>query len=383
MVDKIELKSRWGSLQNLMQQSGVAGMLVSSNINILYCAGRIVSGYVFIPAQGDAQLFVRRPVGIEGAIYIRKFEDLAQYLPSEVLNGKVMMELDSASYSEVARFKGLFTGEVVNGSAALRTVRSIKSEYELSLVRKSAERHMAAYRTIPLIFKPGMTDIELSMVLEHEFRREGSLGIFRIAGSSMEIFAGSILAGDNADVPSPYDFAMGGGGADVSLPVGANGTVIEGNMSVMVDLGGNFTGYMTDMTRTFHVGYIGEKAHHAHQTSIAICRAVEAVAKEGVAASDLYNIAYDMAKEAYLEENFMGYSQKAAFVGHGVGMEINELPVLAPRSRDILKSGMVFALEPKFVIPGVGAVGVENTYIVEVDGVERVTLSDEQMLKLN
>ncbi len=78
----------------------------------------------------------------------------------------------------------------------------------------------------------------------------------------------------------------------------------------------------------------------------------------------------------------MGYTQKAGFIGHGVGIEINELPVIAPRSRDILQENNVLALEPKFVVPGVGAVGIENTYIVTSGGLERITDSPEDIISL-
>jgi Xaa-Pro aminopeptidase len=74
-----------------------------------------------------------------------------------------------------------------------------------------------------------------------------------------------------------------------------------------------------------------------------------------------------------LEAYFMGHLQQAAFIGHGVGLQINELPVLFGRSKEVLQPGMVVALEPKFVIPGVGAVGIENTYIIHEEGVECVT----------
>ena len=89
-----------------------------------------------------------------------------------------------------------------------------------------------------------------------------------------------------------------------------------------------------------------------------------------------------MANHAGLSDYFMGHRQKAGFIGHGVGIEINEAPVLAPRSRDILAEGMVFALEPKFVIPGTGALGIENTYVVTADGVEKLTIFEEELISL-
>ena len=96
----------------------------------------------------------------------------------------------------------------------------------------------------------------------------------------------------------------------------------------------------------------------------------------------LYETAMQMVKDAALEDYFMGHKQKAGFIGHGVGIEINELPVVAPRSKDVLAEGNVIALEPKFVIPGVGAVGIENTYVVRQNGLECITNYPEEISEL-
>ena len=192
---------------------------------------------------------------------------------------------------------------------------------------------------------------------------------------------GNLLVGENADNPSPYDFAMGGAGMDPSLPVGADGTIIKPGVSVMVDVNGNFTGYMTDMTRCYAVEPLPERAARAHQLSIDICAELARMGRPGVEAKALYNRALEMATETGFAESFMGHRQHAGFVGHGVGIEINELPVIAPRSRDILAAGNVIALEPKFVIPGVGAVGIENTYRVTDSGpMERLTDAPEEII---
>ena len=86
-----------------------------------------------------------------------------------------------------------------------------------------------------------------------------------------------------------------------------------------------------------------------------------------------------MVRRNGLADYFMGTGQQAGFVGHGVGLEINEPPVLAPRSKEILQPGMAIAIEPKFVLPGIGAVGIENTYIVRDGGLEKITVCEEEL----
>lgn len=382
-----ELTLRWNKLQQLMHESHADGLLICDNVNLFYVSGHIFRGYCYLPATGLPIFFVRRPLGWEGPqiVYIRKPEDIGNYFTQHGIPfpENLLLESDSISYSDYKRYEAIFTPkEISNGTTVLRRCRSIKTPYEIELMRQSGKLHAKAYAAIPALYRPGMTDLDFSIELEHECRKLGSLGIFRIFGQSMEIFMGSVLAGDNADTPSPYDFAMGGAGQDVSLPVGSNGTVLTRGMSLMVDMGGNFTGYMTDMTRTFAIGQVQELARKAHETSIAIHQAIAATARPGVAAKELYEMAAEMAQQAGLADYFMGHRQKAGFIGHGVGIEINESPVLAPRSRDILAEGMVFALEPKFVIPGTGALGIENTYAVTADGVEKLTICPEELIAL-
>jgi len=384
---KNELERRWSSVREELARQQADALLVTTNVNLYYVSGRVFAGMAYIPNEGEPLFFVRRPVGLKGenVLYIRKPEEMSDRLRERgsALPRKLLLETDSIPMSEYLRYEKIFSPEQTgNGTRLLRTVRSVKTPFELGRLRLSGRLHAEVYRRIPELFRPGMTDLELSVEIERESRLKGSRGIFRIFGQSMEIFGGSVLAGDNADTPSPYDFALGGRGLDTSLPVGANGTVLSDGMSVMVDMGGNFTGYMTDMTRVFSVGKLPDLAYRAHDTSLEIQRRIAEAARPGTPTSELYAIAVHTAAEAGLSEYFMGHRQQAGFVGHGIGIEINEMPVLAPRSKEILAEGMVFALEPKFVIPGVGAVGIENSFAVTAGGLEKLTLLDEGIVPL-
>lgn len=380
-----EQTMRLQRLQQLMKDAGMSAMLVSDKANIYYLTGRVVTGYVYLPASGRPIYFVRRPLGLEGdgTVYIHKPEQMPESIGLDVPQ-VLGLELDLLSYSHAQRLMALFGPEVTyaNASPMMRLARSVKTDFEIERIKQSGVKQMSVYARIPRLYQEGMTDLELQVEIERRSRLEGCLGQFRISGDSMELFMGSVLTGENADTPCPYDFAMGGGGLDPSIPVGADETVIADGQSVMVDVNGNYTGYMTDMTRTYYLNHISDEAVRAHECSIAICRAIEAVARPGVPAKELYEVAEKIVREQHLENYFMGHKQHASFIGHGVGIEVNELPVIAPRSRDILAQGNVIALEPKFVIPKVGAVGIENTYVVTATGVECLTPAPEQLMSL-
>lgn len=386
LLPEEEIVLRHGKVKALMKRQGIDFALIADNATIYYLTGRVYAGFVGLYADENipAQYFVRRPVGLtgEGLIYIRKPEDIPALLLTDKIES-VGLEFDCQAYSSCLRLMKVFAGKnPVNVSGVIRKVRSVKTAFELGLLRRSGIIHTNVYERIPSLYQDGMTDLEFQIEIERESRLKGCLGQFRISGGSMELFMANILVGDNADNPTPYDFAMGGAGQDPSLPVGANGTVLKSGVSVMVDCNGNYTGYMTDMTRVFSIGKLTDLAYKAHECSIHICRVLEEQGKPGIEAKELYNKAVEIAEASGLSDYFMGHKQKAGFVGHGIGIEINEGPVLAPRSKDVLESGNVIAIEPKFVIPGVGAVGIENSYVVSEDGLVRLTHAPEEIICL-
>lgn len=360
-----------------------APALIADNANILYLTGRIFAGYIYLQPGQEPIYFVKRPTILSGnnIITIRKPEEILSHLPSAptVLG----LELSSLPYADAERLQNaLQASNIINISPAIMAARAVKTPLEIDALKADGIKQSAVYERIPKLYRRGMTDIELQAAIEYDLRLAGCLGIFRVNGPSMEIHMGSVLTGNNADEPSPYDFAMGGAGLSPSLPVGASGEEIKPGHAVMIDMNGNFNGYMTDMTRTYSCGELPQEALKAHACSVEICHTLAQMGTPGTQAKDLYEKAAGIAKSHKLESCFMGHRHHAGFVGHGVGIQINELPVISPRSRDILSPGNVIALEPKFVIPGFGAIGIENTYVCTPSGLERITPAPEEIISL-
>lgn len=356
--------------------------LICDNANLLYLTGRVFSGYIYLAPESDPVYFVKRPATLEGerVHYIRKPEEIKEITGSTRTLG---LETGSLPYADAIRLKNAMgAAEITDVSAAIMNARAVKTPLEIKLLEEDGIRQCEIYSRIPELYAEGMSDVELQVETERLCRLHGCLGLFRVNGPSMELHMGNVLAGDNADAPSPYDFAMGGAGLDPSIPVGASGEKIARGKSVMVDMNGNFNGYMTDMTRTFSCGRLSDLAMKAHACSIEICESLAAMGKPGTEAKALYETARQIAEKHGLADYFMGHRSHAGFVGHGVGIQINELPVIAPRSRHILEEGNVIALEPKFVIPDTGAVGIENTYVVEAEGMRSITNAPEAIIDL-
>jgi Xaa-Pro aminopeptidase len=385
--NKAELNLRWKKIQARMQTEQIDACLISTNVNLYYTLGQIISGYVYLQQEGEPIVFIKRPSGIvdDRFFYIRKPEQIVEFLLEKGIQfpHTLLLEGDEISHGEWLRYEAIFHPQkTVNGTNMLRQVRSVKTDYEVALLIESARLQSLSYTEIPQLYRKGMTDHELTVEIERNARLHGNLGLFRIFGQSMEAFMGSVLSGDNAASPSPYDFALGGAGMPPSLPIGHNATSLVDGTAIMIDINGNYTGYISDQTRTFSIGKLPQKAYDAHQVSIEIQHKLAEMGKPGAVCEDLYLESLKIAEKYSLSHCYMGIDQQAKFVGHGIGLVVNELPVLCNKAKDLLQENMCIALEPKFIIKGVGAVGTENTFVVRKNGMEQITTAPEEIISL-
>lgn len=385
-------------IKKALTDVGASGILLRSIPSHLYLTGSVFQGFTYISASGDESaqpiFFIERATNaLSGYDDDRVFETYKPELIPSLLHDNfgyhidehTVLELGYLPVTEYQRLTKLSTsGKVsdIDGANLMRNIRSIKTSEELSEIRKLATRHMEIYRVAPDLFVPGMTDLQWQHRLEYQMRRRGSIGLFRAFGARMEIFMGNVSAGNNAGVPAPYDFALGGAGS-AALPLGASGTSLLPGTAVMLDLAGNYGVYTTDISRTYSVGELPQRVHEAHQLSISLHKWFEESIKPGVEISTVYPYCIKQVEEAALQEYFMGTDFQARFVGHGLGIEINEPPVLTARWKGTFEAGMVIAFEPKFVFPGIGAVGIENTYIITESGVENITPLPTEIIPLD
>ncbi|MDD3510337.1 MAG: aminopeptidase P family N-terminal domain-containing protein, partial [Fermentimonas sp.] len=257
-LTKEESNLKFEKIQNILRKKDSDACIITSSVNQYWLCGFIFDGYLYITADRDPILFVKRPSDLddERIIYIRKPEQIPGLLQEAglPLPKRILIEADQLTLNAANRLQAaLNMPELLNISDKIRKIRSVKSEYELNQMRECAKIHSEVYQLIPALYRKGMSDLQLQIEIEREMRLRGSVGIFRSFGENMDIFMGSILAGDNAQAASPYDYALGGEGITPLLPLGANGTPLKPGTTVMVDMAGNYRPYMDDMTRTFAI----------------------------------------------------------------------------------------------------------------------------------
>jgi Xaa-Pro dipeptidase len=187
------------------------------------------------------------------------------------------------------------------------------------------------------------------------------------------------MAGESASTVSFFDGPTGGHGLNPSYPQGAGMAIVNKYEPVLVDFVSVYEGYMVDQTRIFCLGEPPRHLLEAYSRAVEIKQTLIKDGKPGVLGSVLYKTAENQAAQAGLANHFMGYTEKVSFVGHGVGIELDEMPVIA-RGLDLpLEEGMVFALEPKFIFPGEGAVGIEDTFVVRQNGLQQITIFSDEL----
>lgn len=387
-----EYAQRIAALQGRLGAQGLDGALLTALTDIYYFTGTRQNSVLWVPASGPAVLLVRKSFTRAKAdspwLDVRPFasrKDFTGGVPAGLRKaGLTFNGLSAQLYNYYAK---LMPGaEIADISAVIRELRSVKSAAELAVLRESARRLTGVFSLVPEFLKPGMTELAAGAAFEYHSRLAGNEGCHMRAPIG-ENFIGVAVSGAGAGQPGYFDGAVTGPGLSPASPVGASLSLIGRDSPVFLDYTFMHAGYMTDMTRIFVFGKLPPPLLKAYDTALEIQAYLAENLKPGNTGDALYRKAVELAEKAGLAENFMGApGEQAKFAGHGLGLELDELPVLCadPKAspQAPLQAGQVVAIEPKFIFPGLGAVGIENTFIIGPAGAERITGPDDRLVSL-
>jgi Xaa-Pro dipeptidase len=379
---KEELLARTERMQEKLARAGVSYAVILQNVDLFYFTGSIQNAVFVVPAEGDPLFMVQKNVDralVESpleVIPIKRDKDVREILQGRgLLRGKAGMELDVVPVLVYERWKTILgIDEAVDISGAIKELRLIKSSYEQRQVIKSGEICSHIFAKGKEIIHEGMRELDIDALLASEGRRFGHQGFLRMRGLNQEMMTIYITHGRSSTIVSGADVPISGVGITHAIGQGASLNVVQRDVPLVIDYGGGYNGYITDETRVYVVGRLSDKFLHAFEAAQEIVEDALQFGKEGVNGTEVYERSHAIAKKAGLLDHFMGHGpSRVGFIGHGLGLEINELPVITPRHSMVLREGMVFAFEPKFLFPGEGAVGIEVDFIVRKDRFERVT----------
>jgi Xaa-Pro dipeptidase len=387
-MDAREYTGRIERFQERLRADGLAGALLLHAVDLFYLSGTRQNGALWVPAAAAPVLLVRRSYArakAEAAIAdVRPFPASKELAATLGATGRIGTPLDALPAATFEWWRKTVPGvEWADVSKALREQRAVKSAAELAVMRDGGRRIAGVLSEVPTFLRAGMRELDLSAEIEVRLRRAGNEGSPRLRGFNAELFVGLAVAGPSAAEPGYFDGPVVGRGLGPAYPQGASTRPVGAGEPVLIDFTAVFGGYVLDMTRMAVVGELDPAVERAFAAALAIQAEVAGALKPGVTGEALWERARARAEAEGLGDAFMGPpGDQVRFVGHGVGLELDELPVLAPGFKAPLVVGQTVAIEPKFVLPGKGAIGIENTWVVTERGGEKLTALADDVLRV-
>ena len=388
---KAELESRIQKLQAHLAASDLDGALILQNADLFYFSGTIQQSHLYIPVEGQPLLMTRKSLArAQQESALDKVVPLSspRQLPAlwqehgYARPRRLGMELDVLPTSLFFAYQDILGDtEIVDISHQIRLVRAVKSPYEVDILRRAAQLADVVTRSMTDFLREGITEVELAGQVEAVARRLGHQGIVRMRLWNNELFYGHLMAGADATVPSYLSSPTGGTGLSPAVAQGSSLRPIQRHEPVLMDYVFALDGYVVDQTRIFALGDLPDELVAGHKAMLEVQDALRVAAKPSATGGKLYELAVRLATELGYGEHFMGHGdERITFVGHGVGLELDEYPFLAKGQNVPLEKGMIIALEPKLIYPRLGVVGIENTHLVTNDGLESLTISEEDII---
>jgi Xaa-Pro aminopeptidase len=383
-VPSSELQQRMSRFRKQMDYTDSDWQVVAifGRVNQYYFTGTMQDGLLWIPRDGEAVLWVRKSFerAVDESLFGRietmnSFRDVAAAVGS--MPDRLHVECELLPLALLRRLQKHFpVSDIRPADGALAAVRAIKSPYELELMERCGEIHRRILEErLPAMLEEGMSEAELAARLYAVMVEEGHHGVARFAMFQAEMAVGHICFGESSLYPCSFDGPGGNYGLHPAVPLlGSRLHRLAKGDLVFVDIGCGVDGYHTDKTSTYMFGApIDAAAIAAHHQCVAIQNRIAEQLRPGAIPSMIYEQVMASLSDEFLD-NFMGFgSRPARFLGHGIGLQIDETPVIAKGFDEPLQEGMVLALEPKKGIPGVGMVGIENTFIVTAKGGRCIT----------
>lgn len=395
LVPHAEIEWRLARFQAGLAAADLPLAVVTHAVDIYYLSGTMPDGWLIVPVEGAPTLLARKSMtrsrhesplsdirpfpGVKGlAALVAEKTGTA----SGERSGRVGLDLDVLPAGQYLRFAQVMPDyQWVDISSIIRTTRAVKSVWEIERHQWAAKQHVLTFQAIKDTLYEGMPETELSAIAEAVMRQEEHQGIVRFRRKGMNLWFCIVGTGMGAAYPHAFDGPMGSDGLHPASGMIAGSRPIEKGVPVMADILGNYQGYHADIARTFCLGEPPETIRRAHYFCREVLRKVEEYLKPGTPWGVVYDEVAAWAAQKGEPEGFMGYGEnRVKFFGHGVGLEVDEFPILAHGFTQLLAAGMVVAVEPKAFYPELGPAGLEMSYVITDHGPEPLLEYQEEII---
>jgi Xaa-Pro dipeptidase len=392
-IDTEVYRTRLEQLQANLRDRGWQAALIMQPRDLYYYAGTAQPANLWVPDEADPVLFTRRvhkltqeATWIERTVSAGGFGEMSRALADLELSlspGAVLgVEQDVLPYRLVEGLKKNLEGvKLENLSPIVLQQRLVKDDEELARIRKAVDLWEKGHEAIMETLAVGVAEYEVAAAMECAARRGGGDGMVWPRRWDSYLPAGGIVAsGPNAWVVSGEAMTVTGVGLSQALPWGPSSRRLEAGDLVVVDFSLSYQGYHCDMTRTYCVGEPNQEQRDLWERLLELHLQVVDRVRPGVTGEELYFVAEGLAEDMGLLDNFMGVgSERGSYIGHSIGLEVDEWPVLGAGYREPLPAGAVITIEPKFMVPGQGAVMVEDDIVVTPSGHEVMSTLEREL----
>ncbi len=381
-LTKDEIANRIKAFRNSLQKEGLEAALVFSPLHIFYFSGTFVRG-VLLVLPTEIKLLVNRPwerAKKESLVPCEPLKSLKE-LPSYIKGFKKLgLEISHFNVETYERYRKLFCDfELKSIDHLIYQLRMIKSPYEISCIIEAGKKLDKALKKGLPELKPGIREIKAAAILEKELRLTGHPGFTRSL-HGFELTFGYVISGKEGITPTHFVTGEGGPGVP-GFPGGASFKKLKVSEPILLDFSGYHEGYYIDQTRMASFKPISQ-AEDFYKTSLEIIEHLEKNVKPGILSGEVFEDALSIAEKRGVVDYFMSHGEQLKFVGHGVGLQIDEPPYLALNKKEVIKENMVIALEPKFHVPELGVIGIEDTFLVTKEGLRKLTVTSRKWILL-
>jgi Xaa-Pro dipeptidase len=388
-----EIENRFIKVRAEMKKQGIEALLVVQKMDLYYLSGTTQDGLLFLPLEGKPLLMIKREYErakvespIKEVVLLKSLRDIPSLIQTiwNRLPHSLGLEFDLLPVKDYFKFQELLPGmRFMDSSGVLRETRKIKSPFEIDLMRRAGEIGKKVYQEARKILRKGMTEIEFGGLLEAAAKRYGHEGLLRVRSFNYEAYTWHVLSGPAGGIVSQSDSPMGGLGLSPAFPVGASLRSMKSHEPILVDFGTCYHGYQADETRMFSIGKLRQKFIDAYNACQEIHDALLEEVRPGADCEAIFVKSLRLAEKLGYKESYLGPpGLQTHFIGHGIGLELNELPFIAQGQSYPLEQGMTFAVEPKIVFPGEGSVGLENTLVVTEKSYEILTPVGQEIFQV-
>ena len=356
------------------------GLLLLGDVNIYYASGTMSAGGLWLPAEGKPVLFVRKGLerakaetAIANVLPYRSYGELAALsrnagspLPE---HGCIAVDMGYTTWAAANMLRSkLPSVNFVSGDAVIKRSRAVKTAWEIARMRQAGKIHeQCLCEDVPSVIRPGMNEWQIACKVHELYAARGNSGFVRLCPPG-RVSLGRVSAGDSGLYPIAFDGPLGLRGLHPAVPYGGSRDIVwQRNQLLSIDTPCCFEGYVSDKTVTY---YSGSSIPASLKAASACCAAIYHESQlqmyAGNTPSALWSLAKRIAEQYGQTDMFMGAgSERVRFLGHGLGLEMNEYPAIAEHFDEPFEEGMTIALEPKIAVPGVGMVGMEDTFLVQ------------------